>query len=135
MQILIYFRINAFETGQFERILIVVDEGSFVEYLEGCIVFLYDINQLYVVVVELYVDNDVEIKYSIVQNWYVGDEEGKGGIYNFVIKRGLCFGVRLKILWIQVEIGLVIIWKYSSVVLEGDGSVGEFYLVVLINNY
>ncbi|KNA18718.1 hypothetical protein SOVF_068200 [Spinacia oleracea] len=135
MQISTYFRINAFETGQFERTLIVADEGSFVEYLEGCTAPSYDTNQLHAAVVELYADDDAEIKYSTVQNWYAGDEEGKGGIYNFVTKRGLCSGERSKISWTQVETGSAITWKYPSVVLEGDYSVGEFYSVALTNNY
>ncbi|CAO2838978.1 unnamed protein product [Amaranthus hypochondriacus] len=135
MQISTYFRINAFETGQFERTLIVADEGSFVEYLEGCTAPSYDTNQLHAAVVELYADNDAEIKYSTVQNWYAGDEEGKGGIYNFVTKRGVCAGARSKISWTQVETGSAITWKYPSVVLEGDDSVGEFYSVALTNNY
>ncbi|XP_021766892.1 UPF0051 protein ABCI8, chloroplastic-like [Chenopodium quinoa] len=135
MQISTYFRINAFETGQFERTLIVADEGSFVEYLEGCTAPSYDTNQLHAAVVELYADDDAEIKYSTVQNWYAGDEEGKGGIYNFVTKRGLCSGERSKISWTQVETGSAITWKYPSVVLEGDDSVGEFYSVALTNNY
>ncbi|KAK9665609.1 hypothetical protein RND81_14G123300 [Saponaria officinalis] len=135
MQISTYFRINALETGQFERTLIVADEGSFVEYLEGCTAPSYDTNQLHAAVVELYADNEAQIKYSTVQNWYAGDEEGKGGIYNFVTKRGLCAGVRSKISWTQVETGSAITWKYPSVVLEGDESVGEFYSVALTNNY
>ncbi|KAL2930477.1 UPF0051 protein ABCI8 chloroplastic [Bienertia sinuspersici] len=135
MQISTYFRINAFETGQFERTLIVADEGSFVEYLEGCTAPSYDTNQLHAAVVELYADDDAEIKYSTVQNWYAGDEEGKGGIYNFVTKRGLCSGERSKISWTQVETGSAITWKYPSVVLEGNNSVGEFYSVALTNNY
>lgn len=135
MQISTYFRINAFETGQFERTLIVADEGSFVEYLEGCTAPSYDTNQLHAAVVELYADDDAEIKYSTVQNWYAGDEEGRGGIYNFVTKRGLCAGERSKISWTQVETGSAITWKYPSVILEGDNSVGEFYSVALTNNY
>ncbi|KMS98950.1 hypothetical protein BVRB_3g067510 [Beta vulgaris subsp. vulgaris] len=135
MQISTYFRINAFDTGQFERTLIVGDEGSFVEYLEGCTAPSYDTNQLHAAVVELYAADDAEIKYSTVQNWYAGDEEGKGGIYNFVTKRGLCAGARSKISWTQVETGSAITWKYPSVVLEGDDSVGEFYSVALTNNY
>ncbi|OIT05722.1 PREDICTED: UPF0051 protein ABCI8, chloroplastic-like [Nicotiana attenuata] len=135
MQISTYFRINAMETGQFERTLIVADEGSFVEYLEGCTAPSYDTNQLHAAVVELYCHEGAEIKYSTVQNWYAGDEEGRGGIYNFVTKRGLCAGARSKISWTQVETGSAITWKYPSVVLEGDESVGEFYSVALTNNY
>ncbi|CAK9175722.1 unnamed protein product [Ilex paraguariensis] len=135
MQISTYFRINAMETGQFERTLIVADERSFVEYLEGCTAPSYDTNQLHAAVVELYCHEGAEIKYSTVQNWYAGDEEGKGGIYNFVTKRGLCAGARSRISWTQVETGSAITWKYPSVVLEGDDSVGEFYSVALTNNY
>lgn len=135
MQISTYFRINAFETGQFERTLIVAEEGSFVEYLEGCTAPSYDTNQLHAAIVELYAASDAEIKYSTVQNWYAGNEEGIGGIYNFVTKRGLCAGDRSKISWTQVETGSAITWKYPSVILEGDGSVGEFYSVALTNNY
>ncbi|XP_016449521.1 iron-sulfur cluster assembly SufBD family protein ABCI8, chloroplastic-like [Nicotiana tabacum] len=135
MQISTYFRINAMETGQFERTVIIAEEGSFVEYLEGCTAPAYDTNQLHAAVVELYCDEGAEIKYSTVQNWYAGDEEGKGGIYNFVTKRGLCAGARSKISWTQVETGSAITWKYPSVLLEGDESVGEFYSVALTNNY
>lgn len=135
MPISTYFRINAMETGQFERTLIVADEGSFVEYLEGCTAPSYDQNQLHAAVVELYCAEDAEIKYSTVQNWYAGDEEGNGGIYNFVTKRGLCAGDRSKISWTQVETGSAITWKYPSVVLEGDDTVGEFYSVALTNHY
>lgn len=135
MPISTYFRINAMETGQFERTLIVAEAGSFVEYLEGCTAPSYDTNQLHAAVVELYCGEGAEIKYSTVQNWYAGDEEGRGGIYNFVTKRGLCAGDRSKISWTQVETGSAITWKYPSVVLEGDDSVGEFYSVALTNNY
>ncbi|KAL6992751.1 UPF0051 protein abci8, chloroplastic [Sarracenia purpurea var. burkii] len=135
MQISTYFRINALETGQFERTLIVADDRSFVEYLEGCTAPSYDRNQLHAAVVELYCNEGAEIKYSTVQNWYAGDEEGKGGIYNFVTKRGMCAGARSKISWTQVETGSAITWKYPSVVLEGDDTVGEFYSVALTNNY
>ncbi|KAL9392741.1 hypothetical protein Peur_016661 [Populus x canadensis] len=135
MQISTYFRINAMETGQFERTLIVADDRSFVEYLEGCTAPSYDKNQLHAAVVELYCAEGAEIKYSTVQNWYAGDEQGKGGIYNFVTKRGLCAGDRSKISWTQVETGSAITWKYPSVVLEGDDTVGEFYSVALTNNY
>ncbi|KAM7263086.1 hypothetical protein ACFE04_000769 [Oxalis oulophora] len=135
MQISTYFRINAMETGQFERTLIVAEDRSFVEYLEGCTAPAYDTNQLHAAVVELYCAEGAEIKYSTVQNWYAGDEEGKGGIYNFVTKRGICAGARSKISWTQVETGSAITWKYPSVVLEGDNSVGEFFSVALTNNY
>ncbi|KAK4753273.1 hypothetical protein SAY87_022071 [Trapa incisa] len=135
MQISTYFRINALETGQFERTLIVADDRSFVEYLEGCTAPSYDRNQLHAAVVELYCAESAEIKYSTVQNWYAGDEEGNGGIYNFVTKRGLCAGARSKISWTQVETGSAITWKYPSVVLEGDDTVGEFYSVALTNNH
>ncbi|XP_043701163.1 UPF0051 protein ABCI8, chloroplastic-like [Telopea speciosissima] len=135
MPVSTYFRINALETGQFERTLIVVDEGSFVEYLEGCTAPSYDRNQLHAAVVELYCMEGAEIKYSTVQNWYAGDEEGRGGIYNFVTKRGICAGARSKISWTQVETGSAITWKYPSVVLEGDDTVGEFYSVALTNNH
>ncbi|KAF7149945.1 hypothetical protein RHSIM_Rhsim02G0109300 [Rhododendron simsii] len=135
MQISTYFRINALETGQFERTLIVAEDRSFVEYLEGCTAPSYDKNQLHAAVVELYCAEGAEIKYSTVQNWYAGDEEGKGGIYNFVTKRGLCAGARSKISWTQVETGSAITWKYPSVILEGDDTVGEFYSVALTNNY
>ncbi|KAL1829821.1 hypothetical protein ACET3Z_008233 [Daucus carota] len=135
MQISTYFRINAMETGQFERTLIVAEDRGFVEYLEGCTAPSYDTNQLHAAVVELYCHEDAEIKYSTVQNWYAGDEEGKGGIFNFVTKRGICAGNGSKISWTQVETGSAITWKYPSVVLEGDNSVGEFYSVALTNNY
>ncbi|KAI6704506.1 hypothetical protein NL676_007468 [Syzygium grande] len=135
MQISTYFRINAMETGQFERTLIVAEDRSFVEYLEGCTAPSYDRNQLHAAVVELYCAEGAEIKYSTVQNWYAGDEEGNGGIYNFVTKRGLCAGNRSKISWTQVETGSAITWKYPSVVLEGDDTVGEFYSVALTNNH
>ncbi|BAT76270.1 hypothetical protein VIGAN_01424800 [Vigna angularis var. angularis] len=135
MQISTYFRINALETGQFERTLIVADDRSFVEYLEGCTAPSYDRNQLHAAVVELHCGEGAEIKYSTVQNWYAGDENGKGGIYNFVTKRGVCDGSRSKISWTQVETGSAITWKYPSVVLEGDDSVGEFCSVALTNNY
>ncbi len=134
MEISTYFRINAMETGQFERTLIVADEWSFVSYLEGCTAPSYDKNQLHAAVVELYCAEGAEIKYSTVQNWYAGDAEGKGGIYNFVTKRGLCDGNRSKISWTQVETGSAITWKYPSVVLKGNNSIGEFYSVALTNN-
>ena len=129
-----YFRINAAETGQFERTLIIAEEASYVSYLEGCTAPMRDENQLHAAVVELVALGDAEIKYSTVQNWYAGDKEGKGGIYNFVTKRGLCLGARSKISWTQVETGSAITWKYPSVILQGDGSRGEFYSVALTNN-
>jgi len=135
MDISTYFRINAMETGQFERTLIVADERSFVRYLEGCSAPSYDTNQLHAAVVELYCAEGAEIKYSTLQNWYAGDEEGKGGIYNFVTKRGLCDGGKSRISWTQVETGSAITWKYPSVVLKGNDTVGEFYSVALTNNY
>ena len=128
-----YFRINAAETGQFERTLIVADEGSQVSYLEGCTAPMRDENQLHAAVVELVALGDAEIKYSTVQNWYPGDEEGLGGIFNFVTKRGICKGARSKISWTQVETGSAITWKYPSVILRGEESVGEFYSVALAN--
>ncbi|MEC7526324.1 MAG: Fe-S cluster assembly protein SufB [Myxococcota bacterium] len=135
MELSTYFRINASNTGQFERTLIIADEGSYVSYLEGCTAPMRDENQLHAAVVELVAHDDAEIKYSTVQNWYPGDENGVGGIYNFVTKRGKCAGARSKISWTQVETGSAITWKYPSCVLEGDGSVGEFYSVALSNNY
>lgn len=126
-----YFRINAANTGQFERTLIVADEGSYVSYLEGCTAPMRDENQLHAAVVELVAMKDAEIKYSTIQNWYPGDENGKGGIYNFVTKRGLCEGERSKISWTQVETGSAITWKYPSCILKGDDSIGEFYSVAL----
>ncbi|SIN59991.1 Iron-regulated ABC transporter membrane component SufB [Parasphingorhabdus marina DSM 22363] len=135
MELSTYFRINAENTGQFERTLIVADEGSYVSYLEGCTAPQRDENQLHAAVVELVAMDDAEIKYSTVQNWYPGDEEGKGGIYNFVTKRGLCQGKNSKISWTQVETGSAITWKYPSCVLNGENSVGEFYSVALTNNY
>jgi Fe-S cluster assembly protein SufB len=129
-----YFRINAADTGQFERTLIVAEEGSYVSYLEGCTAPMRDTNQLHAAVVELITMDDAEIKYSTVQNWYSGDKEGKGGIYNFVTKRGKCAGKRSKISWTQVEAGSAITWKYPSVILQGDDSVGKFYSVALTNN-
>lgn len=130
-----YFRINAKETGQFERTLIVADEGSFVNYLEGCTAPQRDENQLHAAIVELVAMDKAEIKYSTVQNWYAGDKEGKGGIYNFVTKRGHCVGYKSKISWTQVEAGSAITWKYPSCVLLGDESEGAFYSVALTNNY
>jgi len=135
MELSTYFRINAANTGQFERTLIIADEGSYVSYLEGCTAPIRDENQLHAAVVELYAMKDAEIKYSTVQNWYPGDKHGKGGIYNFVTKRGLCFGDHSKISWTQVETGSAITWKYPSCVLKGDYSVGEFYSVAVTNNY
>jgi Fe-S cluster assembly protein SufB len=134
MELSTYFRINSGDTGQFERTLIVAEEGSSVSYLEGCTAPMYDTNQLHAAVVELVALDNAEIKYSTVQNWYAGDEKGKGGIYNFVTKRGLCQGVNSKISWTQVETGSAITWKYPSCVLVGDNSVGEFYSVALTNN-
>jgi len=134
MELSTYFRINAAKTGQFERTLIIADKGSYVSYLEGCTAPMRDENQLHAAVVELVAHEDAEIKYSTVQNWYPGDAQGKGGIYNFVTKRGNCEGARSKISWTQVETGSAITWKYPSCVLKGDGSVGEFYSVALTNN-
>jgi len=135
MELSTYFRINALNTGQFERTLIVADEGSHVSYLEGCTAPMRDENQLHAAVVELVALDNAEIKYSTVQNWYPGDENGKGGIYNFVTKRGLCKGDNSKISWTQVETGSAITWKYPSVILKGNRSNGEFYSVALSNNY
>jgi len=135
MELSTYFRINAANTGQFERTLIIADEGSYVSYLEGCTAPMRDENQLHAAVVEIYAMNDAQVKYSTVQNWYPGDKHGKGGIYNFVTKRGLCFGDRSKISWTQVETGSAITWKYPSCILKGDGSMGEFYSVAVTNNY
>lgn len=135
MELSTYFRINAAQTGQFERTLIVADEGSYVSYLEGCTAPMRDENQLHAAVVELYAHKNAEIKYSTVQNWYPGDKEGKGGIYNFVTKRGLCSGDNSKISWTQVETGSAITWKYPSCILKGNNSIGEFYSVALTNNY
>ena len=135
MELSTYFRINAANTGQFERTLIVAAEGSHVSYLEGCTAPQRDENQLHAAVVELITEQDAVIKYSTVQNWYPGDEEGKGGIYNFVTKRGDCRGARSKISWTQVEAGSAVTWKYPSCVLRGEDSVGEFYSVAVTNNY
>jgi Fe-S cluster assembly protein SufB len=135
MELSTYFRINAAETGQFERTLIVADEGASVSYLEGCTAPIRDENQLHAAVVELIALDDAQIKYSTVQNWYPGDKNGKGGIYNFVTKRGACRGKNSKISWTQVETGSAITWKYPSCILQGDNSVGEFYSVALTNNY
>ena len=135
MELSTYFRINAANTGQFERTLIVADEGAHVSYLEGCTAPMRDENQLHAAVVELIALDNAEIKYSTVQNWYPGDEHGKGGIYNFVTKRGLCKGKNSKISWTQVETGSAITWKYPSCILQGDNAVGEFYSVAVTNNY
>ncbi len=134
MELSTYFRINAMNTGQFERTLIIADEGSHVSYLEGCTAPMRDENQLHAAVVELVAHEDARIKYSTVQNWYPGDKEGVGGIYNFVTKRGLCEGRRSKISWTQVETGSAVTWKYPSCILKGDDSVGEFYSVAVSNN-
>ena len=134
MELSTYFRINAANTGQFERTLIIADEGSYVSYLEGCTAPMRDENQLHAAVVELVAHKDAQIKYSTVQNWYPGDENGKGGIFNFVTKRGLCEGERSKISWTQVETGSAITWKYPSCILKGDDSIGEFYSVALSNH-
>ncbi len=134
MELSTYFRINAANTGQFERTLIIADEGSYVSYLEGCTAPIRDENQLHAAVVELIAHKDAEIKYSTVQNWYPGDENGKGGIYNFVTKRGLCEGENSKISWTQVETGSAITWKYPSVILQGDNSEGVFHSVAFTNN-
>ncbi|MBI2385399.1 MAG: Fe-S cluster assembly protein SufB, partial [Elusimicrobia bacterium] len=135
MELSTYFRINAKDTGQFERTLIVADEGAQVSYLEGCTAPMRDENQLHAAVVELVAHDDASIKYSTIQNWYPGDKNGKGGIYNFVTKRGKCAGARSKISWTQVETGSAITWKYPSCILLGDESVGEFYSVALANHY
>ena len=134
MELSTYFRINAANTGQFERTLIIADEGSYVSYLEGCTAPMRDENQLHAAVVELIALDNAEIKYSTVQNWYPGDAEGKGGIYNFVTKRGACRGANAKISWTQVETGSAITWKYPSCILQGDNSVGEFYSIAITNN-
>ena len=135
MELSTYFRINAAGTGQFERTLIVADEEAYVSYLEGCTAPMRDENQLHAAIVEIVVMKDAEVKYSTVQNWYPGDKEGRGGIYNFVTKRGLCKGENSRLSWTQVETGSAITWKYPSCVLAGDNSVGEFYSVALTNNY
>jgi Fe-S cluster assembly protein SufB len=135
MELSTYFRINEAKTGQFERTLIIADEGSYVSYLEGCTAPMRDENQLHAAVVELVALDDAEIKYSTVQNWYPGDENGKGGIYNFVTKRGACRGKNSRISWTQVETGSSITWKYPSCILQGEGSVGEFFSVAITNNY
>ena len=135
MELSTYFRINAAETGQFERTLIIADDDSYVSYLEGCTAPMRDSNQLHAAIVEIYVHDRAEVKYSTVQNWYPGDKDGKGGIYNFVTKRGLCKGVASKLSWTQVETGSAITWKYPSCVLAGDDSQAEFYSVAVTNNY
>ena len=135
MELMTYFRINAEGTGQFERTLIIADKGSYVSYLEGCTAPMRKTNQLHAAVVELIALEDAEIKYSTLQNWYPGDKDGNGGVYNFVTKRGKCAGRNSKISWTQVETGSAITWKYPSVILQGDNSVGEFYSVALVNNY
>jgi Fe-S cluster assembly protein SufB len=134
MELSTYFRINAANTGQFERTLIVAEEGSYVSYLEGCTAPIRDENQLHAAVVELIALDNAQIKYSTVQNWYPGDKDGKGGIFNFVTKRGACRGINSKISWTQVETGSAITWKYPSCILQGDNSIGEFYSVALTNN-
>ena len=135
MELSTYFRINQADTGQFERTLIIADEGSYVSYLEGCTAPMRDTNQLHAAVVELIALDNAQIKYSTIQNWYPGDKEGKGGIYNFVTKRGKCIGKNSKISWTQVETGAAITWKYPSCILQGENSIGEFYSVALTNNY
>jgi Fe-S cluster assembly protein SufB len=135
MELSTYFRINQADTGQFERTLIIADEGSYVSYLEGCTAPMRDTNQLHAAVVELIALDNAQIKYSTIQNWYPGDKEGKGGIYNFVTKRGKCLGKNSKISWTQVETGSAITWKYPSCILQGENSIGEFYSVALTNNY
>lgn len=135
MELSTYFRMNAKNTGQFERTLIIADKGAYVSYLEGCTAPMRDENQMHAAVVELVTHDDAEIRYSTVQNWYPGDEQGKGGIYNFVTKRGMCEGKNSKISWTQVETGSAITWKYPSCILKGDGSQGEFYSVAITNNY
>ena len=135
MELSTYFRINAANTGQFERTLIIAEEGAYVSYLEGCTAPMRDENQLHAAVVELIAHKNAQIKYSTVQNWYPGDKEGRGGIYNFVTKRGICLEQNAKISWTQVETGSAITWKYPSVILKGDNTVGEFYSVALTNNY
>ena len=135
MELSTYFRINSAGTGQFERTLIIADEGSYVSYLEGCTAPMRDENQLHAAVVEIYSHKDAQVKYSTVQNWYPGDKNGKGGIYNFVTKRGLCAEENSRISWTQVETGSAITWKYPSVILKGDNSIGEFYSVAVTNNY
>jgi len=135
MELSTYFRINAANTGQFERTLIIAEDRSYVSYLEGCTAPMRDENQLHAAVVEIFAAKNAEVKYSTVQNWYPGDENGKGGIYNFVTKRGICFGNNSKISWTQVETGSAITWKYPSCILKGDNSIGEFYSIAITNNH
>jgi Fe-S cluster assembly protein SufB len=135
MELSTYFRINAASTGQFERTLLVADEESYVSYLEGCTAPMRDENQLHAAVVEIIAETNAEVKYSTVQNWYPGDKDGKGGIFNFVTKRGICRGENSKISWTQIETGSAITWKYPSCILRGDNSVGEFYSVAVTNHY
>ena len=135
MELSTYFRINAANTGQFERTLLVADDESYVSYLEGCTAPMRDENQLHAAIVEIIAENNAEVKYSTVQNWYPGDKEGKGGIFNFVTKRGICRGENSKISWTQVETGSAITWKYPSCILRGDNSTGEFYSVAVTNNH
>ena len=135
MELSTYFRINAAGTGQFERTLIVADEGAYVSYMEGCTAPQRDENQLHAAVVEIVVMKDAEVKYSTVQNWYPGDKEGKGGIYNFVTKRGICKGENARLSWTQIETGSALTWKYPSCILAGDNSSGEFYSVAVTNNF
>jgi Fe-S cluster assembly protein SufB len=135
MELSTYFRINSAGTGQFERTLIIADEGSYVSYLEGCTAPMRDEHQLHAAVVEIYAHKDAQVKYSTVQNWYPGDKNGKGGVYNFVTKRGICAEANSKISWTQVETGSAITWKYPSVILKGDNSIGEFYSVAVTNNH
>ena len=135
MELSTYFRINAAGTGQFERTLIVADEGAYVSYMEGCTAPQRDENQLHAAVVEIVVMKDAEVKYSTVQNWYPGDKDGNGGIYNFVTKRGMCRGENARLSWTQIETGSALTWKYPSCILAGDNSVGEFYSVAVTNNF
>ena len=135
MELSTYFRINARNTGQFERTLIVAEDEAYVSYLEGCTAPQRDENQLHAAIVEIVVEKNAEVKYSTVQNWYPGDKDGKGGIYNFVTKRGICRGENARLIWAQVETGSAITWKYPSTILKGDGSVSEFYSVAVTNNY
>jgi Fe-S cluster assembly protein SufB len=135
MELSTYFRINSANTGQFERTLLIADEESYVSYLEGCTAPSRDENQLHAAIVEIVAEKNAEVKYSTVQNWYPGDKEGKGGVYNFVTKRGMCKGENSKISWTQIETGSAITWKYPSCILRGDNSVGEFYSVAVTNNY
>ena len=135
MELSTYFRINAKNTGQFERTLIVAEDDSYVSYLEGCTAPQRDENQLHAAIVEIVVMNNAEVKYSTVQNWYPGDKDGKGGVYNFVTKRAACRGINSKVSWTQVETGSAVTWKYPSCILQGDNSVGEFYSVAITNNH